>query len=108
MNELTLRELCNACGVSRRAVQGYEKNGLVSATGKTNRGYLLYDIAARNKVAKIRRYQEYGFSVKEIKEIFDNPSESQKVLLIEKLNELEKKRENIDKCIKEIEAMIKE
>ena len=42
MAEMTLRELCDSLGVSRRAVQGYEKAGLVSPEGKNERGYLLY------------------------------------------------------------------
>ena len=52
MKDMTLREVCNAIGVSRRAVQGYEKESLVSATGKTNRGYLLYDTAAQERIKK--------------------------------------------------------
>lgn len=106
MNELTLKELCKVCGVSRRAVQGYEKHGLVRATGKTNRGYLLYDSEAQVRVAKIKRYQDYGFSIKEIKTVFENPSEIQKSLLLEKLDELISKREKVDECIKEIKIMI--
>ena len=43
MEEMTLREICLSIGVSRRAVQGYEKAKLVSDTGKTKRGHLLYD-----------------------------------------------------------------
>lgn len=35
MSEITLREVCEKLGVSRRAVQGYEKAGLVTASGKT-------------------------------------------------------------------------
>ena len=38
MAEMTLRELCDSLGVSRRAVQGYEKAGLVSPEGKNERG----------------------------------------------------------------------
>lgn len=34
MKEMTLREVCESANVSRRAVQGYEKAGLVSASGK--------------------------------------------------------------------------
>lgn len=33
MKDMTLREMCNALNISRRAVQGYEKAGLVSADG---------------------------------------------------------------------------
>lgn len=41
--DMTLKEVCLLAKVSRRAIQGYEKAGLVSATGKNKRGYLLYD-----------------------------------------------------------------
>lgn len=33
MNTMTLREVCDSLGVSRRTVQGYEKAGLVKPTG---------------------------------------------------------------------------
>ena len=41
MTVMTLREVCDSYGVSRRAVQGYEKAGLISASQKNERGYLL-------------------------------------------------------------------
>lgn len=69
MAEMTLRELCDSLGVSRRAVQGYEKAGLVSAEGKNDRGYLLYDEDAQEKINRIKRYQQFGFSIKEIKKV---------------------------------------
>lgn len=73
MNELTLKEVCTTYNVSRRAIQGYEKAGLVSATGKTMRGYLLYDAAAQDRIRKIKLFQDIGFSIKEICEIIDAP-----------------------------------
>ena len=42
MANLTLQEVCKFTGVSRRAIQGYEKAGLVSATERNERGHLLY------------------------------------------------------------------
>lgn len=35
MEEKTLHEVCEIYGVSRRAIQGYEKAGLVSASGRS-------------------------------------------------------------------------
>ena len=43
----TLHELCDALGVSRRAVQGYEKAGLVAPSGRNKYGHLLYDEKAQ-------------------------------------------------------------
>ena len=80
--EITLREVCAAVRVSRRAVQGYEKAGLVSATGRNNRGYLLYDEAAQERIVKVKMYQEFGFSIKEIVELIDAPQEVLKEALV--------------------------
>ena len=106
MKELTLRELCEMYNVSRRAVQGYEKHGLVSATGRTNKGYLLYDESAQQTVARIKRFQDYGFSVKEIGTFISSTAHIQKELLVEKLTELKVKKINTEKCINEVEKIL--
>ncbi len=54
MGELTLRELCAKLTVSRRAIQGYEAIGLISATRKNERGYLLYDESAQERARQIK------------------------------------------------------
>ena len=71
----TLSEVCSVLEVSRRAVQGYENAGLVSATGKNKYGYLLYDEDAQRRIKQIRLLQQLGFRVKEIKDIIDAPAE---------------------------------
>lgn len=70
---MTLREICNKLGVSRRAVQGYEQAGLVSASGKNKYGHLLYDPKAQKRIELIRLYQQLGFTIREIKELIDAP-----------------------------------
>ena len=60
---MTLHELCDSFGISHRTIQGYEKHGLVKATGRNARGYLLYDTQMQ---AEIRQLQKFGFPVKEI------------------------------------------
>ena len=66
MDGMTLREICKALEVSRRAVQGYEKAGLVSATGRNKYGHLLYDEAAMLRIEQIKFYQQLGFSIKSV------------------------------------------
>ena len=70
---ITLHELCDTVGVSRRAVQGYEKEGLVEASDRNKYGHLLYDEKTQLRIAQIRLYQQFGFKVKEIKELLDAP-----------------------------------
>ena len=71
MEEKTLHEVCEAFGVSRRAVQGYEKSGLVSASGKNERGHLLYDKQCQERIRQIRLYQQLGFKLREIGSLLD-------------------------------------
>lgn len=90
MNAMTLREICTTTGVSRRAVQGYEAIGLVKATGKNIYGHLLYDENAKNRIKKIRLFQDMGFSLKEIKKIIDAPAPILKEALKCKQQQLKK------------------
>jgi len=106
MKEYTLRELCEKCGVSRRAVQWYEKHELVKPCGKNKMSYLLYDEDTAKKVTEIKALQDYGFSVAEIKKYFESEAEEQKEMLILKYNELRERYERMVSIIKEIELLI--
>lgn len=74
-NMKTLRQLQESLGVTRRAVQGYEQEGLVSPTGRNKYGHLLYDEKAQARIARIRLYQQLGFRRKEIAELMDAPGQ---------------------------------
>lgn len=67
MGDLLLREICRITGVSRRAIQGYEKECLVMPCGKNKYGYLLYSSTTIERIKEIKLYQERGFTLKEIK-----------------------------------------
>lgn len=106
MNDLTLRELCRECGVSRRAVQGFEKQGLVKATGRTDRGYLLYDREAQKTISWIKSMQNFGFTVKEITGYQRAAVSEKRILLKEKLDALENRRIRIERYIAELRDML--
>lgn len=92
----TLKEIYSEIGVSRRAIQGYENAGLVRATAKNKYGHLLYDQSARDRIERIKLFQDLGFTIKEISELIDAP----KVILKPRLekqvqlitNEIEQKK----------------
>ena len=65
---MTLHELCDAFGISRRTVQGYEKHGLVGATGRNPRGYLLYDLQMQAEIQKVHQFQKLMLSKPELRE----------------------------------------
>lgn len=106
MAEMTLREVCLALGVSRRAVQGYENANLVSATNKTGSGYLLYNDSAIERIRQIKLYQNMGFTIKEIKNIIDGPPELLKSALIEREAKLRADVEHSQNMISIIQEMI--
>lgn len=96
---MTLREICETLAISRRAIQGYEKAGLVVATGRNKYGYLLYDDAAKSRIEKIKFYQQLGFTIKEITIIIDAPNVVIKEALERQVQKLRKKKTEIDELI---------
>lgn len=106
MNAMTLREMCDSLGISRRAVQGYEKVGLVQPTGKTERGHLLYDEQTKERIREIRLFQRIGFTRKEIVEIIDAPSDIRREALEKQLVRLKEKKEDVEALIKEVYRLI--
>ena len=50
---ITLRELCEKTGVSRRSIQRFERAGLIKSAEKNNKGHLLYAADTTERVIKI-------------------------------------------------------
>ncbi len=108
MDDLLLREICKLTGVTRRAVQGYEKEGLIASSGKNNKGYLLYDARTTDDIKRIKLFQQRGFSLKEIKTFPELNKEDFKFTLIQKVFELQKKQSQLKSVAMEIQAIIAE
>ncbi len=90
MQEMTLKEVCSVLGITRRAVQCYEHEGLVTATGKNKYGYLLYDVVAINRIREIKLHQDFGFGLKEIKVLFEVTQQEYVELMRERLVKMKK------------------
>lgn len=69
--EMKLKEVCERYSISRRAIQGYEKAGLVMLCRKTEYGHLMYDTGSINKIIFIKFLQDLSYEIKEIREIVD-------------------------------------
>lgn len=106
MGNMTLREVCNDTGFSRRAIQWYEHVGLVSATSKNERGYLLYDEVAQARLNKIRLFQKMGFTIKEISQIIDAPNHILKKALADREKKLRTSITQSTEMIQIIQEMI--
>lgn len=100
MSELmTLKEICRRVGVTRRMVQGYEQKGLVSAVSTNKYGHLLYDGEGLRKIESIRLYQQFGFRLDEIRELFELSEEELKIRIIRQIEIMQMKRDEYDKLI---------
>jgi len=108
MSTKILREVCNAVGVTRRAVQGYERAGLVSATCRNERGYLLYDEEELEKIKKIKLFQEMGFTVREICELDHAPNHVLKAALEIRVKKLRMEDGRVNEMIRVAMEMIRE
>lgn len=104
----TLQEIHNTLGITRCAIQGYEKMGLVRASDKNKYGYLLYGENELRRIEKIKMYQEFGLKLKEIKELIDAPNHIVKAALERQVEKLKKEQEKLNTLISQAEAVIKE
>ena len=105
---MTLKEVCKNLGVTRRAVQGYEKAGLVSPVGKNKYGYLLYEEAAIEKIRSIKMYQDFGFAIKEIKELLVVSDETYERMMKERVIAMRMEMEMLERNIQIAEKCIRE
>ena len=103
---ITLHELCDTVGVSRRAVQGYEKEGLVEASDRNKYGHLLYDEKTQLRIAQIRLYQQFGFKVKEIKDLLDAPGTVVKEALEHQVVHMKEEQVKIEALIRRAYELI--
>ena len=103
---MTLKEVCNHVGVTRRAVQGYEKAGLVQAIERNKYGHLLYDESAIEKIQEIKQYHNFGFSIKEIQTLMDLPKEKYLEMLENRLKLMQLEVRRLQENIENLERLI--
>ena len=107
MGELiTLKEMCRRERVTRRMVQGYEQKKLVFAAATNKYGHLLYNEEAQKRVKRIRLYQQFGFSLDDIKKLFDLPNKELKIRLELQIQVMQEKREAYGQLINEAKDII--
>lgn len=106
VKEWSICEVTREFGVTRRAIQGYEKLGLVNATGKTQKGYLFYDDDAVKRITEIKFYQSIGIELKEIKEMIDSSPELKAISLGKKREELDKKIKDLSNLLTQLDLVL--
>ena len=71
---LKIGEVSRRSGVSVEALRFYEKGGLLNKPARTDSGYRVYGEDVLERLAFIRRAQDLGLSLDEIKRIIDRAS----------------------------------
>ena len=71
---MTVHEVSRLTGVSIRALQYYDRIGLLSPAARTDAGYRLYDESALEILQQILLFRELEFPLKDIQRILQSPS----------------------------------
>jgi len=69
IESLTIGRLARAVGVNLETVRYYERRGLLPKPPRSGSGYRLFPAEAKRRLRFIRRAQELGFSLGEIREL---------------------------------------
>ena len=95
----TVKQASNLTGVSVRTLHHYDEIGLLKPTNVTEAGYRLYDDAALRRLHTILLLRQLQFSLKDIKEILDNPNFDPMVALQQQIELLELQKKHLDDLI---------
>ena len=95
----TVHEVSRLTGVSIRALQYYDKIGLLSPAAYSESGYRLYDDASLERLQQILLFRELEFPLKEIRSIVSRPDFDRKKALEQQVELLTLKKEHIENLI---------
>ena len=93
---MTVHEVSKRTGVSIRALQYYDKIGLLPPAEYTQAGYRLYDDTALARLQSILLFRELEFPLKDIKRILDGPKFDQATALTDQIKLLELQQALLD------------
>jgi len=100
--ELTIGQLARASDVGVETIRFYEREGLVSPSGRRANGYRVYHRDAEQRLGFIRRAKALGFSLGEIRELLalaapDGDRSEVKAVAEHKLAEIERRIEELQR-----------
>ena len=96
---MTVHEVSRLSGVTIRALQYYDRIGLLHPTAVTEAGYRLYDDAALLTLQQILLFRELEFPLGDIKSILNDPNFDRTKALEQQIQLLKLKRERLDRII---------
>ena len=108
------REVARATGVSTDTLRHYERNGLLPTVARRAAGYRQYQSATVQRVLLIQRALVVGFSVADLKRVLGvhdkggAPCRSVRQLVGERLDELNRKIEELTALRRELRLLVQE
>lgn len=106
--EYTIKELADLAGISTRTLRWYDKKGLLKPSRVNEAGYRFYDEKAVARLQQIMFYRELEFSLYDIGQILESPQFDQQKALQSHLQELTRRREQIDDLILTVQKTLAE
>ena len=103
---MTIGQLAKAAGVNRETLRYYERKELVPSPARSKAGYRLYPPEAVRRITFIKRAQDLGFTLKEIKELLSLAASNVRTCQ-EIKQQTEAKISNIGRKIRDLERMKK-
>ena len=95
----TVNDVSRLTGVSIRALQYYDRIGLLKPAEYTASGYRLYDDTSLERLQQILLFRELEFSLQEIKKILDAPGFDKNKALDRQIELLGLKKDHLEKLI---------
>lgn len=100
-----IKEVCELTGLSKRALQFYDEKGLMNVK-RTKWNYRIYGEDDLFRIWLILIYKEMGFGLNEIMELLDADEDVPRVLITNKIMEIEAEAIELEKRRKFIEKVL--
>ncbi len=104
MKPLTRGELAKRCEVNFETIRYYEQRGIIPQPSRTASNYRIYDEDTVRRVRFIKRAQDLGFTLREIKELLSLRARPQ-ARCADVFERAERKIRTIDEKIRALQAM---
>ena len=101
---MTIGRLAKAAGVGVETIRFYERKGLIKKPSRRDGGFRYYSVDEASRVRFVKRAQELGFTLREVKELLDLQSK-RKVTGAQVREKAEEKVEEIRLKITDLKQM---
>lgn len=100
MKPMTVKQVSELTGVSKRTLQYYDDIGLLSPSERTEAGYRLYEEEQLATLQEILLFRELEFPLGDIKAILESPSHDKEKALRQQIELLTLKKERLERLIR--------